>query len=332
MDRNNSQLSWSDEQWTRVLKTVADEASRARVAASFLPLYGPVDAGTLGVPSFQISYQRDPEIPGGERQRLTVDSEPSTMLATIAVQVSLCNHEAHDPELNAALGMFRRAANVIARVEDALIFHGQMERGQPPAGGTGHLPRIFSVGGGHAQPGLLTALTRIPAAIDSAGPTAPAALQALTGRGDALVNSVVLAINQLEANGHVGPFACVLGHDLFATVCTPSAGLVLPRDRILPFLEGPLVRSSTIPADQGLVIALGGNPIELVVGSDISVRFLQMTPEPRFLFRVSERIALRAREWSAVAVLDPQAARVQVPDQPWEAPPAPARLKTVSAA
>jgi uncharacterized linocin/CFP29 family protein len=326
MDRNSTDLNWTDEQWNRVVKTVADEATRARVAASFLPLYGPVDAGTLGVPNFKLSYQRDPDV-AAERQRLVVDSEPNTMLATIAVQVSLCSHEAQDPELSAALGMFRRAANVIARVEDALVFHGQAERGQPPVAGTGNLPPIFTVTGGRPQAGLLTALTRVPAgaSLNVTGATGPA-------RGDAIVNSIVQAISQLEANGHVGPYACVLGHELFATVCTPAAGLVLPRDRILPFLEGPLLRSSCIPADQGLVMGLGGNPIELVVGSDISVRFLQMTPEPRFLFRVSERIALRAREWSAVAVLDPKISRVQIPDQPWEAPPAPTRLQTLNAA
>jgi uncharacterized linocin/CFP29 family protein len=331
MDRNSTQLNWSDEQWSKVLKTVADEATRARVAASFLPLYGPVDSGTLGVPNLTLSYQSDPEVsPGSDRQRLCVDSEPNTLLSTIAVQISLRAHEAADPELNAALGMFRRAANVIARVEDALIFHGQADRGQAPAAGTANLPPIFSVSGGHPQPGLLTALTRVPAgaSMNSVG-GAPGAGGA---RGDGLVNSIVQAISQLEANGHVGPYACVLGHDLFATVCTPAAGLVLPRDRILPFLEGPLLRSSSIPADQGLVLGLGGNPIELVVGSDISVRFLQMTPEPRYLFRISERVALRAREWSAVAVLDPKIARMQLPQHPWEAPPAPSRLQTLTAA
>ena len=204
MDRNSTQLNWSDEQWSKVLKTVADEATRARVAASFLPLYGPVDSGTLGVPNLTLSYQSDPEVsPGSDRQRLCVDSEPNTLLSTIAVHISLRAHEAADPELNAALGMFRRAANVIARVEDALVFHGQADRGQPPVAGTGNLPPIFTVSGGHPQPGLLTALTRVPAgsSMNLVG-SAPG-----TGgtRGDGIVNSIVQAISQLEANGHVGP-------------------------------------------------------------------------------------------------------------------------------
>ncbi len=81
--------------------------------------------------------------------------------------------------------------------------------------------------------------------------------------------------------------------------------MILPRDRVVPFLNGPLLRSSTLPADHGAVVALGGSPMEMVVSSELHVRFLQITPEPRFIFRVSERIALRVTDWSAVVVLHP---------------------------
>jgi hypothetical protein len=80
----------------------------------------------------------------------------------------------------------------------------------------------------------------------------------------------------------------------------------MPRDQILPFLGGDnLRRSNTIPDGYGILVALGGGPIEIVVGSEISVQFLQTTLEPRHLFRIKERIALRAKEWDAVAVLHP---------------------------
>jgi len=323
MDRNSAELNWNEEQWGLVTKTVAQEASRARVAAGFLPLFGPVESSTVGVPSLLLSYQQDPSGSygaNGTKQRLCVDSEPNTLLTTISVTLALRSHEVADPELSAALGMFRRAANVIGRVEDALLFHGQTEKGQLPPDGVAHLPPIFDVSGGRAQPGLASALTRVPSP-SQAGPDKAAA----GASGDVTVNCVVQAINHLEGHGHVGPYACVLGHNLFAAVCTPTASLVLPRDRILPFLEGPLVRSSSLPGDQGLVIALGGNPVEIVVGSDISVRFLQMTPEPRYLFRVSERVALRVKEWSAVAVLDHRIRTLRVADDPWAAPAPPVR-------
>jgi hypothetical protein len=51
-------------------------------------------------------------------------------------------------------------------------------------------------------------------------------------------------------------------------------------------------------------MASSGRPIEVVVASDISVRFLQTTLEPRFVFRVSERIALRVSQDDAIEIIN----------------------------
>ena len=117
------------------------------------------------------------------------------------------------------------------------------------------------------------------------------------------------AIGKLEGNGHFGPFAAVLGPELFVAATSPSPAMVLPQDRIIPFLSGgPLHRSSTLDFPTifplriyaGLVVALGGAPVELVIGRDVSVQFLQLTPEPVFVFRVFERMALRIKDPKAI--------------------------------
>jgi uncharacterized linocin/CFP29 family protein len=118
-----------------------------------------------------------------------------------------------------------------------------------------------------------------------------------------LVAGVLNAISALQGAGHFGSYACVLGDNLFAQACSPTGSLILPRDRLLPFLDGQLHRSSTIPPNYGVVVALSGAPIELVVASEIKVRFLHQNAEPRFVFRVAEKIALRIKELSAIAVL-----------------------------
>ncbi len=41
-----SPITWTDEQWARVTDTIQQEANRARVAATFLPLYGPLPPDT----------------------------------------------------------------------------------------------------------------------------------------------------------------------------------------------------------------------------------------------------------------------------------------------
>ena len=63
------------------------------------------------------------------------------------------------------------------------------------------------------------------------------------------------------------------------------------------------MRASAIPNSEGVVVSLSGASLELVVASDLCVRFLQTTEEPRYVFRLSERVALRVREAHAIRVL-----------------------------
>jgi uncharacterized linocin/CFP29 family protein len=128
--------------------------------------------------------------------------------------------------------------------------------------------------------------------------------------GSDIATAIFEAIGILDNAGFSGPYACALDQRAFDAICTPSSTLVLPRDRILPFLQGgSLVRASTIPRRvvgvRGAVIALSGNPVELVVATDIYVSYLQTTGamEPRRVFRVSERVALRVKEPGAIAII-----------------------------
>ena len=61
-----------------------------------------------------------------------------------------------------------------------------------------------------------------------------------------------------------------------------------------------------------MVVALGGAPVELVVATDMSLQFLQVTNEPRFLFRVREKIALRIKEADAIVTLRLEVVRTRV--------------------
>src|SRR5215813_4139159 len=53
---NDPQVPWTDEQWARANQVIQEEAKRARVAATFLPLYGPLDADADFVRRQEISY------------------------------------------------------------------------------------------------------------------------------------------------------------------------------------------------------------------------------------------------------------------------------------
>ena len=120
------------------------------------------------------------------------------------------------------------------------------------------------------------------------------------------MSKIAEAISNLENRGHLGPFALVLGSNLFIAAYSPEPNsLVLPADRIKPLLEGPMLRSSTIPKTEGVIVSLAGDPVDLVVAGDIAVQFVQMTPEPRYIFRVAERFTLRIKQRNAVWALFP---------------------------
>jgi uncharacterized linocin/CFP29 family protein len=289
------EAGWTEEHWNRITTTITEEAQRARVAAQFLPIVGPVERDTLAIPTFATKVkEKDSD---GSPERLIVESDPDLFITRLAVNVYLRSHEMADPGLGAALQMFRRAANYIARSEDLLIFRGRdKETLAAPEQMTKPL-KIVHITQGHGAAGIFETAPKQAS-------KASALVPATKDPGEAAFRIIVAAINAVEERGYFGPFACVLGTKLFEDICSPTTGLVLPRDRVLPFLQGPLVRSSAVDDTSGVVIALGGAPVELVVASDIHVRFLQMSPEPRAVFRVSERIALRVKDRQAIQPLE----------------------------
>jgi uncharacterized linocin/CFP29 family protein len=299
MSSNDPQLAWTDDQWSRVQAAVQEAARNARVASSFLPLVGPLASSDTTIPAMRMEDRRIRQPGRGEgKRRLAVEEHEVLSFATISADVYLKNSEVTEPDLTSATAMFARAADLIACVEDAVVFNGIPKKPLRRFPDAGHVPLdkkkgepvveplIYKVHGGNQNRGLLGSKIPKPVAVSD------------------IVDATVRAVEQLEAEGHYGPFACVLGHKLFRLATKPSKSLVLPSDRMTPFLNGPLLRSSTIPETKGLVIALAGNPVDLVVATDITVKFLQLSVEPRYVFRVYERMALRVKQLGAVCVLE----------------------------
>jgi hypothetical protein len=328
MTTDNPQVPWTDEQWARANKVVQEEASRARIAATFLPLLGPLPGDTDFVRQEVIRYYQFPPPPAPPPPPppfpqpiiLGINDRPVIQLATLQVRVPVRGAQMADPEMTSVLALFRRAANVVARLEDAVVFRGLVpdplfppppgfppNRFAPPINvGPPPPQRVWEITGGQVSRGLWA--DAVPWAQWVPMPPPPA------NRDTRLVRGVARAIGRLEARGHFGPFAVVLDGRLFLVAQTPTPNLVLPQDRILPFLGGgPLLRSSTLNTaalipppfpplvfPSGLVVALGGEPVELVIATDVCVQFLQVTAEPLFVFRVCEKMALRIKEPGAI--------------------------------
>jgi uncharacterized linocin/CFP29 family protein len=276
--QSNPQVPWTEEQWARVNQAIQEEAQRARVAATFLPLYGPLPPDTDFVRSGDIPYAAP----------LQINDTDVIQLSTLQIKVVLRGAQLADPEMSSALALFRRAANILSRLEDALIFNGR------------HAPPVLP----HKSPNIGEQYLGGDAVglLDRARAFGPK-----ISDGDTLVHAVARAIGHLEQDGHFGPFSVVLSQRLFEIAQEPSEPTpqVIPQDRIIPFLRGgSLLRSSALPDDKGVVVALGGEPVDFVVATDISLQFLQVTLDPNFVFRVYEKVALRIKGQHAIALLE----------------------------
>src|SRR5262245_57511437 len=129
MSVDDPQVPWTDEQWTRVNQVIQEEASRARVAATFLPLHGPLPGSTDFVRRETISFPQNLQPP--PPQQIAIADRDTIQLATLQVRVPVRGAQMADPEMRSVLALFRRAANVLARLEDAVVFRGLVPAAPP---------------------------------------------------------------------------------------------------------------------------------------------------------------------------------------------------------
>jgi hypothetical protein len=164
MPDEGSPLPWTNQQWSELRAVALDSARSSRVASTFLPLIGPLPADQSTVPSNWMTLDplAAPRQRGEAANRLEVRSGKTLHLVTISCNVYLRGAEVADPELNAAKAMVRRAAEILGRLEDAIVFHGREDKDDdiPRLAGTTTAvvqPEVYTISGGRDLTGLLQA-------------------------------------------------------------------------------------------------------------------------------------------------------------------------------
>jgi uncharacterized linocin/CFP29 family protein len=302
-----TKLGWSEEIWNRIHEAVHDECKRTKVASKFIPLYGPVSPGALTVPSDSI----EPD----DRQALTVDEAATTPLLELFVEFTLTPQQVErEQELMTAVTLATRAANLLSQAEDIVLFQGQSA-----INGENTHPlfkeKKVHVRSGPAGEGLLNSanpdrqIVKVPL------------LDQYEGQqryGENTFAAVAEAYSRLQsgeglAQAHYGPYALVLHYVPYADTLAPlPTTLIMPADRIKSLVtcsktkeaEVEFYDTGTLPPYSGLLVSLGGNTMDLVVGVDATTKFLTEDEEGRYRFRVFERFALRLKDPSAVMRLE----------------------------
>ncbi len=257
-------------------------------------------------------------------QTLTVNEATIFPLIELVVEFTLTPQQVErEEELMTAVTLATRAANLLKQAEDITIFQGRRAIEPGPDQHPLFRDRKVRVRSGPAEASLVFAPEENDDSSRQIVSVHPRDAAVDPRRyGENTFEAVADAYARLQggeglAQAHYGPYVLVLHHRPYADTYAPlPVTLITPADRIKPLVEagfygtGTLPElpepsgTDTLPKLTGILMSLGGNTVDLVIGMDATTAFLQEDPEGLYRFRVYERFALRLKDPSAVMRLE----------------------------
>jgi uncharacterized linocin/CFP29 family protein len=298
-------VPWGQDVWNQIDQAVHNESQRTRIVRRFLPIHGPVSPGALTIPTDSVV---------SDGPTLAVQEATTIPLIELLVEFTLTLQQVHrEEELKTAITLAMRAANLLAQAEDVVLFQGQpaIDGSQ---GGPQHplfAQNMVRARSGPAGRGLLFAPEEAVqrGLIDNVArqvvqvpplPQDPPHPQAIWGErtfGAVSEAYSILQSGQNLAQAHYGLYALSLHHQAYADTYAPlPTTLIMPADRISPLVTKGFYGSGTLLPQRGVLVSLGGNTMDLVVGMDTTTAFQQEDTEGRYRFRIYERFALRLKD------------------------------------
>lgn len=310
-NNGRDKLPWSQEIWDRIDQAVHDECQRTKIARKFLPMYGPVSPGELIVAS-------DTVLRAG--QAITVNEAATIPLIELLVEFTLTLQQVErEAELMTAVTLATRAANLLAQAEDVVIFQGQAAIDPGAVQHPLFAQNRVRARSGPAGAGLVQAAGGNAVQVIRLAATPPVNPGQPLRYGERTFAAVAAGYSRLQSGvgldqAHYGPYALVLHNEPYADTFAPlPTTLIMPADRIKPLMTAGFFGTGTLPAQgvlpheretTGILVSLGGNTMDLVVGMDSTTAFLQEDTEGRYRFRVYERFALRLKDTTSVIRLE----------------------------
>lgn len=267
----------SEEQWAGLDRAVAEAAKSFLVGRRFLSLFGPLGPGLELVPLEEPTGLTDAAVGTAVEEAgaaVTAGQRRYLRLPLLAKDFRLdwrVLEQERRLELPFDTARAALAAQAVARAEDELIFQGRADLG---------LTGIFTA------PGRLTA---------ELGDWSAA------GAGYA---SVVAALEKFLAAGVYGPYALVASPRLYAELNRVEKDTnLLTLDLVQRLATAGVFTSPVLAPNQAALIAVGAENLDLVVGFDLAVAYLE-TRNLSHYFRVLESVALRVKRPQAICTLE----------------------------
>lgn len=275
LDRKSAPLT--TEEWARLDEAVVGTARSMLVGRRVVDILGPLGSGVYSIPYSIFGGKSATGIDMvGENEDFMV--EPARR-ATINLPILYKDFKImwRDVEADRHLGLpldvstAAVAANYVAVQEDNLIFNGNKELGHE---GLFNAKGRLTVKGGNWE------------------------------ESGAALADVVKAAGALSEAGHYGPYAMVVSPALYGKMVRVFGNTgMLELDQVKALISGGVYYSNVISGNKAVVLATGGQNVNLAVGQDMVTSFMGPA-SMNHIFRVLETIALLIRRPDAICTIE----------------------------
>jgi uncharacterized linocin/CFP29 family protein len=271
---------WTDAVWSSLDDGVSKAVGAVRVVQKVFPTVQLPDVTSVPADQF------DPV-------KMSIAEGATKPYAELAVQFSLTSGQVTaDPTGSTAITLAKFAAKDLALAEDMVILQG--EHPQPPLPATVRLES-----GGHSLGhGILGLAHSRVVAVHAPDPGAP------TNSGGQILAAVSKGLALLTKDMQAPPYAMLLDTDAFAATWGSVINGAPTYSVLNSVLTGGVYGTGALPANTGLLIALGGDPTTIYFGNDPVTEPTHRDGAGINYFRTFERLQFVARDPRAFVKLE----------------------------
>ena len=269
---------WNDQVWASIDEGVTTSIGAIRVAQKVFPAE-PL-ANTTSVPADIF----DPE-------KMSIAEGLTRPYVELAVEFLLTNGQVNeDPAGSTAITLSKLAAKSLALAEDIIILQG----------GETDLPHGVRIESGEesVKEGLLGLADERKITVQRPDRDAP------TNSGAEILAAIAEGIALLTGEVQAPNFALIEDTSAFAATWGSVINGAPAYTVLNPVLAGGICGTAAMPPNTGLLIALGGDPTTIYIGSDAITEPTHQESGGLYYFRTFERVQYVARDQRAFVRLD----------------------------